>query len=109
MEFAAIVVSAHLPRQGPINIGVLVLDEAGDRLYIRFRTDFEGTADPLDLEVIQAMPEMIESLALEMGALGVLQYLEDTASNAIRMGERITIAADTGSDAVDLAFEEYIA
>ena len=83
MKYTAFVVSAHCPAEVPFNLGVLVLDEAADRLHFRFRTDLNGIADPLDREVIQGLPGMIESMAAEMGTLGLLQFLEDTASNAI--------------------------
>ena len=106
MKYTAFVVSAHCPAEVPFNLCVLVLDEAADRLHFRFRTDLNGIADPLDREVIQGLPGMIESMAAEMGALGLLQFLEDTASNAIRVSERITIHADTATDAVELAFAE---
>ena len=110
MTYTAVVVSAHLPSQGPIDLGVLVLDEQHDRLYFRFRTDLEGIiADPLDLEVVQGYPGMIESMAVETGALGLLQCLEDRLSNAIRLSERLAIQADTAADAVELAFAEYVA
>ncbi len=109
MEFTAIVMSAHLPGRGRLNLGVLVLDEATDRIHIRFRTDLDGIADPLDLEVIRGLPEMIESMALEMGAEGVLLYLEDCASNAIRLGDRLTIHADNALDAVEREFAKHVA
>ena len=108
MTFTAVVIAAHLPNRGPINLGVLVLDEAANRLHIRFRTDLDGIADPLDLEVIYGLPEMIESMAAEMGALGVLLYLEDRASNAIRLGDRVTIHADNALDAVEREFAEHV-
>ena len=109
MEFTMVVISAHLPGRDPINLGVLVLDEATDRIHLRFRKDFDGSADPLDLEVIQGLPEMIESMSIEMGALGVLQYLEDRASNAIRLGDRVTIHADNATAAVERAFAKHVA
>ena len=108
MEYTAVLVAAHLPGREPINLGVLVLDEGTDRLHLRFRTDFDGI-EPLDEEVIHGVPEMIESMALEMGALGVLQYLEDRASNAIRLGDRATIRADNATEAVDRAFAAHVA
>lgn len=109
MKFIALVVVAHLPSQSPINLGVLVLDEVADRLHFRFRKDLVGVADPLDREVIQGLPGMIESMAAEMGAVGLLQFLENTASNSIRVGERLTIHADTATEAVELAFAEHAA
>ena len=109
MEFTAVVVSAYLPSREPMNLGVLVLDEGTDRLHFRFRTDFAGIADPADLEVLQGMPELIESMAVEMGAMGVLQFLEDRASNTIRLGDRVTIHANDASEAVERAFAKHVA
>jgi hypothetical protein len=108
MNFTAIVLSAHLPRRDPINLGVLVLDEETNRIHLRFRTDLDGIVDSSDLEVIQGLPEMIESMAVEMSAVGVLQYLEDRASNVIRLGERTTIRANNATDAIESAFSRDV-
>jgi hypothetical protein len=51
---------------------------------------------------------MIESMAVKMGALGMLQCLEERASNAIRLGDRATIHADNAAEAVDRAFALHI-
>jgi hypothetical protein len=107
MEFTAVVVSAFLTGRNPVNLGVLVLDEGADRLHLRFRTDLDGIADPPDLEVIQGLPAMIESMAVEMGAVGVLQRLEE-AANAIRLGDRFTIQGTDGTDAIDRAFMAHV-
>jgi hypothetical protein len=108
MTFTAVVIEAHLPSQGPINLGVLVLDETTNRLHIRFRTDLDGIADPLDREVIHGMPEMIESMAADMGAQGLLLYLEDCASNAVRLSGRVEIHADNILDAVEREFARHV-
>ena len=42
MKYTAFVVSAHCPAEVPFNLGVLVLDEAADRLHFRFRTSTES-------------------------------------------------------------------
>jgi hypothetical protein len=42
MKFWSVLISAHLPGQDPVNLGVLVLDEGTDSLHLRFRTDIEG-------------------------------------------------------------------
>lgn len=109
MEFTVVVVSAYLPSREPMNLGVLVLDEGTDRLHLRFRTDLAGIGDPLDLEVIQGMPALIESMAVEMGAMGVLLFLEDRASNTIRLGDRVAIHANDAAEAVERAFAEQVA
>jgi hypothetical protein len=108
MEYTAVILAAHLPGREAINLGVLVLDKGADRIHLRFRTDLYGIAEPLDEEVIRGVPEMIESMALEMGALGVLQYLEDRASNAIRLSGRATIHADNATEAVERAFAVHV-
>ena len=109
MEFTAIVASAHLPMRDPIDLGVLVLDEATDRLYFRFRTDVDEMADPDDIEVIRGIPGMIESMATEMGALGLLKFLEDCCSNAIRLGERFTVQAENAVEALNREFAKIVA
>jgi hypothetical protein len=109
MEFTAAVISAHFPSRSPVNLGVLVLDEAANRIHIRFRADLDGIADPEDLEVIQGLPAAIESMAAEMGALGVLLYLEDCASHAIRLSDRFTIHADNAIGAVEREFTMHVA
>jgi len=108
MDFPAVVVSAHLPEHDPFNLGVLVLDEANGRLHFRFRADLDGIADPLDRQVIQGLPEMIESMAVDMGALGLLECLEDRCSNAIQLGDRVKVEAGTATDAVAVAFATYV-
>jgi preprotein translocase subunit Sec61beta len=59
--------------------------------------------------VIREIPEMFESMALELGAVGLLQYLEDQASNAIRISDRITIHANNATEAVEQAFAQCLA
>ena len=108
MEFTAIIVSAHLPSRASLDLGVMVLDEATDRLHFRFRTDVDGIADPDDLEVIRGIPGLIESMATDMGATGVLLYLGDIASNTIRLGYRFTVHAENAIEAINREFAKTI-
>jgi hypothetical protein len=108
MEFTAVLLAAHLAGREPINLGVLVLDEGTDRIHLRIRTDLDGIADPLDEEVIHGVPEMIESMAVGKGALGVLQYLEDRAPNAILLGDPAAIHADNAAEALERAFMVHV-
>jgi hypothetical protein len=101
MEFTGIIVSAHLPSRDPIAVGLLVLDEATDRLHFRFRKDVDEISDAPESEVIWEIPELIESMATDMGARGVLLYLEEVASNTFRLGDRFTINAENAIEAID--------
>jgi hypothetical protein len=109
MNFTTVLISAHLPGHDPVNLGVLVLDETANRIHLRFRTDFDDIAESPDLEVIRGLPAMIESMAEEMGAMGVLRCLEDRASNAIRLGDRVTFCADNASEAAEREFGNHVA
>ena len=52
-----LVVQAALPGVAPENIGVLLLDPAGNQLYMRFRRDWRDMADPEDAEVLDQIAE----------------------------------------------------
>ena len=108
MEFTAVVMSAHFVGQEPMNIGVLVLDNSADRIHFRFRTDVDQIADPIDREFVQGLSALFASMAVEMGAVGVLRYLEDCASNAIRLSDRFTIHASDAMEVVERAFANQL-
>ena len=56
---AYVLLETHLPGQPARNIGVYLVDTASGRLWLRMRRDYEGIADPGDIEVLQALEEDI--------------------------------------------------
>jgi phage repressor protein C with HTH and peptisase S24 domain len=103
-----VLLEAHLPGRAGRNIGVYLMDRAADRLWLRMRADFDDIADPDDVEVLEALADDFRERAGEMGSEALLQSLEDSASNVVRVGERQTIEVDAFSRAVDRLFDEHV-
>jgi SOS-response transcriptional repressor LexA len=74
--------------RGEINAGILLEDPAHDRLYIRLRRDWDRIAPEEEVEVLEALEDGLRSLAAELGAARVLDHLEDTLSNTLRVSDR---------------------
>jgi hypothetical protein len=108
MDFITVVVEAHFPDRIPVNIGVLVVDSASERLDTRFRTDLESLASLDDIEVIRGLPDLFSAMAAESGGTSVLRYLADSASNAIRVSEPMNVEARSAAEAVEAAFTLHV-
>ena len=74
-------------------IGVLLEDPENDRFYPRFRRDLGGLGGDSD-DFLTALPADLESKAAEMGAGALLSWLEDNASNFIRITDRRSVIVD---------------
>src|ERR1700677_3832083 len=90
------VVTTHAPNPSileldafhePVAVGVLLEDPSQDRLYLRLRRDWEEIA-PEEAETLSALEFDLTCKAAEMGASRLLDYLEDTLSNFLRIGDR---------------------
>lgn len=82
---------AALPGRPVENIGVLLLDPATDRLYQKLRRDWKSLAGGEDAEVLELLEDDLAAKAGEMGGAALLQYLEQNASNLIRVSDREAI------------------
>jgi phage repressor protein C with HTH and peptisase S24 domain len=103
-----VLLEAHLPAQPARNLGVYLVDPATDRLWLRMRRDFEGLAEPEDIEVLEALEEDIRTRAAETGAEAFLQSLENSLSNTVRVGERQSVAVDSFSRVLDRLFDQHV-
>src|SRR5262249_48970030 len=83
-----VVLKTALPGKGSEPIGVLIMDPAADRLWLRMRSAFNACADAEDAEVLELLEEDLRNRAREMGASALLGWLEDSLSNALRLSER---------------------
>ena len=99
---------AALPGRPPHKIGVLLVDPATDRMHARLRQSFDDIASPEDAEVFESMEEDIRQRSAELGAEAFLQSLEDSLSNALRIGERKAVAVDSFSRVLDRLFDEHV-
>ena len=108
-----VVLEAHLPGQPARNIGVYLVDPASDRVWLRMRASYDGLVPDKkipdeDVEVLDALAEDIRSRAAEMGAEAFLQWMEDSLSNVVRVGERQTVEVDAFSRVADRLFDQHV-
>jgi SOS-response transcriptional repressor LexA len=96
------VVQAETPRQGLVNLGVLLEDPDTDSLRVRFRRDLESLADDEeDREVLEALADDLARKGREMGAGKLFEYLESNVSNAIRVTDRREVLVEDFGRALD--------
>ncbi len=99
-----------LPGRDPATIGVLLEDPAASVLRLRLRRDWESLADEDDREVLESLAEDLERKAEpgDLGAEGMLRYLEDTLSNALRITARESVAVHDYDRALNRLYREHV-
>ena len=102
------VVQADLPGRGLVNIGILLQDADADRLYLRFRRDWESLVDEEDLDILPALAEDLERKAGEMGAGRLFEYLESTLSLALRVTDRESVLVEDFPRATDRLYRQHV-
>jgi phage repressor protein C with HTH and peptisase S24 domain len=106
---AYVLLEAVLPGRLPLNIGVLLMDPATGRGWVRMRARYHDLADSEDAEVLEALEEDIRRKLSESGAEACLRSLEDSLSNALRVGERQTVEkVDAFSRVLDRLYGEHV-
>ena len=123
-----VVLELACPLQPPGNLGVLLLEPAADRVWIRLRHDFSPWLAPrhIDSEAdFEAQPEgspiqefdpsylpLLENdmrrQAAERGGAAWLGSLEDCFSNVLRVSERRQVAVDSFTRVLDRLYEEHV-
>jgi phage repressor protein C with HTH and peptisase S24 domain len=102
------ILQAALPSRPLTNIGILLLDPANDKLYMRLRADLEKLAEPEDAEVLGLIEEDFEQKLEEMGGEVFLRFLEDTLSNVLRMTDRQNVMVRDFSRDLDKLFARHV-
>ena len=77
---------AGIPGSDVLPVGIILVDPIQDRLYVRMRRDWDDIA-PEEAEVLALLGQDLENKSREMGASGVLAYLEETLSNTLQISE----------------------
>ncbi len=103
-----VLLEAALPERSARTIGVLLIDPATGRGWVRVRESFDDMADPDDAEVLEALAAEIPDRMAETGAEAFLAWLEDTCSNALRVSERQAVAVDAFTRVLDRLFDEHV-
>lgn len=99
------VVEADLP-DGCTAVGVLLQDPESDALYQRFRRDWDEVA-PED-DVLPLLSSDLTEKARVMGAGNLLSWLEENASNSIRVTDRQRALVDNFERAVERLYQRHV-
>jgi|SRR5947209_15172683 len=102
------VVSFVRPGDGEIAIGILVFDRTLQQLRARFRNDWNNIADTDDIEVLSAIAEELIQVGRGSGAEDLLNYLEDTCSNSVRVTPRSLIETENLDELIVSLYTEYV-
>jgi SOS-response transcriptional repressor LexA len=103
-----VVLEAVLPGRAPKNIGILLIDPATGRGWVRLRQNYHDIASPEDAEVLEALEADMRARLAESGGPAYLEWLEDSLSNSIRVGERQSVSVDAFTRALDRIFGEHV-
>ena len=99
------IVTVDLPGE-VVNAGVLLEDPAANRLYVRLRRDWDQIA-PDEAEVFSAIEVDLAGKSIELGADRLLEHLEDTLSNTVRITNRREVAVENFSRALARLYREH--
>ncbi len=87
------ILAVEIPGQAPANVGVLLEDPRTDRLYIRMRRDWDAFA-PEEAEVLAELESDLAAKAAEAGASRLMDQIEDSLSNILRVSPREPVDVD---------------
>ena len=97
---------ARLQERAPRPIGVLLIDPATDRAWVRMRQRFDDLTD--DTEFWDALEDDLRTKAAGSGAEAFLQSLEETLSNALLVSERRAVVVDAFTRVVERLYSEHV-
>lgn len=101
------VLSVELPGGTAQNAGVLLEDPVADRLYVRMRRDWQEIAGE-EAEVFSAIGDELAARSTEMGAARLMEHLEQTLSNAVRISGRREIVVEDFERALSRLYRENV-
>lgn len=100
--------TADLPGNGAQTIGVLLLDPGTDSLYVRLRRDWQEIANDEDAEVLAELEDDLALKSREMGGAGLLQFLEEHASAAVRINDREAVTVRDFDKTLNELYREHV-
>jgi hypothetical protein len=101
-------VSLHLPGRSVEPVGIILSDDA-DQLHVKLRTDWSRVVDVDEIEICRELAAHLEQKGRELGAANVLDWLENTASHAIRIATRKTVWVADVNMALQSLYQQHVA
>jgi phage repressor protein C with HTH and peptisase S24 domain len=105
---AYVLLEAALPERPIRNIGVLLLDPATDRGWLKLRDHYQDIAAEDDAEVFDALEEDLRERMAESGATALLESLEDALSNVLRITGRQSVDVDSFTRVVSQLYSDHV-
>ena len=102
-----LILEMELPGRGVVNVGVLLEDPSRNQLWIRLRRDWETIA-PEEAEVLAELEPDLKAKASEMGARRLIEQMQDTLSNVVRVSEIREIMVEDFERALARLYREHI-
>ncbi len=99
---------ADLPGHSVATIGVLLLDTATDSLHVRLRRDWSAVASTEDAEVLAELEDDLVSQAHERGGAAVLEFLENAASQSLRVTDREAVTVRNFDKTLNELYREHV-
>jgi Protein of unknown function (DUF3037) len=94
---------------GPVvPIGILLFDRPQQQLRVRLRANWADIADRDDAEILACLSDELVQLGKELGAQGLLEYLNDTLSHSIRITDAKTIFSTNPDATLDNLFQVHV-
>jgi phage repressor protein C with HTH and peptisase S24 domain len=102
------IMQLEMPGQAPVSAGVLLEDPAQNRLYLRFRRDWDVIA-PDESDLLSKLGLDLGTKAEEMGAALLLGQLQETLSNTLTISMPREVMVEDFSRAVIRLYSELVA
>ena len=102
------VLEVALPGRASHNIGIVLVDSTTGRGWLKLREQFDDIAGPEDAEVFAALDADLRERMAEEGAEPLLQWMEDTLSNVLRIGDRREVNAESFTRSLAQLYEEHV-
>lgn len=93
------------PGRPPRNIGVLLLDPASDRLFLRLA---DLTGEDTDPEYFAALDDGIREAARDLGAAAFRRWCEDTLSGVLLITGHQPVEVDAFTRALERLYSEHV-
>jgi len=101
------VLQLALPGEPLQNVGVLALEPATGQLLWRLRGEWASIAGE-EAAVLERLSLELQSRVDQIGGSAVLEQLEDTLSNILRISQRRRILTDDVETTVARLFDQYV-
>lgn len=102
------VLHLNMPGSAPVSAGVLLEDPANNRLYLRFRRDWDVIA-PSEAAILSELESDLAAKTQDLGAARVLDYLQDTLSNTLTISPPREVMVEDFERAVHRLYREHVA